>query len=219
MLVAGAGGGSRRRSSAARTLQLADHQKIRAAVALARTRAAAHRRHAQAEAPRAAAVAGGPADVGHAGAAPAADARSRRVLARFAPGRTIAPTTTIDELGLSSLERVELMMALEEAFQVTVDEARSPRPRPSATSRRSRRPLEAGQPPAGGRDQPSRSTFPPGTAPAPCAALRRASLPTWILPLGAHLRAARGRRPRAPRVAAGARSSSPPTIRATSIRR
>ena len=62
--------------------------------------------------------------------AAAAEARSRRrkphgraaILARFAPGRTIEPTTTIDELGLSSLERVELMMALEEAFQVTVDE-------------------------------------------------------------------------------------------------
>src|SRR5258708_14845355 len=47
----------------------------------------------------------------------------RDVLARFAPGRTIEPSTTIDELGLSSLERVELLMALEEAFQVTVDEA------------------------------------------------------------------------------------------------
>ncbi|HWK09385.1 MAG TPA: AMP-binding protein, partial [Vicinamibacterales bacterium] len=45
------------------------------------------------------------------------------VLERFAPGRTITPQTTIEELGLSSLERVELMMALEEALQVTIDEA------------------------------------------------------------------------------------------------
>src|SRR5262249_50044173 len=44
------------------------------------------------------------------------------ILERFAPGRTIAPSTTIDELGLTSLERVELMMALEESFQITVDE-------------------------------------------------------------------------------------------------
>src|SRR5262249_19190776 len=44
------------------------------------------------------------------------------ILQRFAPGRTITSRTTIDELGLSSLERVELMMALEEAFQVTIDE-------------------------------------------------------------------------------------------------
>ena len=46
------------------------------------------------------------------------------VLERFAPGRTLTAETTLDALGLSSLERVELMMALEEAFQVTVDEAR-----------------------------------------------------------------------------------------------
>ena len=44
------------------------------------------------------------------------------VVLRFAPGRTVTPATTIDELGLSSLERVELMLALEETFQVTVDE-------------------------------------------------------------------------------------------------
>jgi long-chain acyl-CoA synthetase len=46
------------------------------------------------------------------------------VIERFAPGRTITSSTTIDELGLSSLERVELMMALEESLQVTIDETR-----------------------------------------------------------------------------------------------
>ena len=61
---------------------------------------------------------------------------ARAVIARFAPGRTIEPSTTIDELGLSSLERVELMMALEETFQVTLDEATFAAPQPSATSRR-----------------------------------------------------------------------------------
>src|SRR5262249_1779723 len=45
------------------------------------------------------------------------------ILERFAPGRTITAQTTIDELGLTSLERVELMMAVEEVFQVTVDES------------------------------------------------------------------------------------------------
>src|SRR6185437_13998577 len=48
--------------------------------------------------------------------------RVSHVLERFAPARTIEASTTIDELGLTSLERVELQMALEEAFQVTVDE-------------------------------------------------------------------------------------------------
>ena len=45
------------------------------------------------------------------------------VLARYAPGRTVGPGTTIDALGLSSLERVELMVALEDRFQTTIDES------------------------------------------------------------------------------------------------
>jgi long-chain acyl-CoA synthetase len=44
------------------------------------------------------------------------------VVGRFASGREIGPETTLDELGLSSLDRVEMIMALEEAFQVTLDE-------------------------------------------------------------------------------------------------
>ena len=42
---------------------------------------------------------------------------------RFAPARTIAPETTLDELGLSSLDRVELMMDLEEKLGTSVDES------------------------------------------------------------------------------------------------
>jgi long-chain acyl-CoA synthetase len=48
------------------------------------------------------------------------------IVARFAKSRSgddIGRDTTIDELGLSSLERVELLMALEERFQTTLDEA------------------------------------------------------------------------------------------------
>ena len=103
---------------------LADHQKIRAAAVWPGTELPAHRGHAQAETARAARV----------GASARASAGARRavggtaagvaVLERFAPGRTIRPATTIDELGLSSLERVELMMALEEALPGRrVDEA------------------------------------------------------------------------------------------------
>jgi long-chain acyl-CoA synthetase len=44
------------------------------------------------------------------------------LLARYAPGRRIAPGTTLTELGLSSLERVELLMALEQRFGTTLDE-------------------------------------------------------------------------------------------------
>ena len=48
------------------------------------------------------------------------------IVARFAKSRSgadIGRDTTIDELGLSSLERVELLMAIEDRFQTTLDEA------------------------------------------------------------------------------------------------
>jgi long-chain acyl-CoA synthetase len=44
------------------------------------------------------------------------------LVARYAGRADLSPTTTIDELGLSSLERVELMVALEEAYQTRLDE-------------------------------------------------------------------------------------------------
>jgi long-chain acyl-CoA synthetase len=46
------------------------------------------------------------------------------VLARFVGDRPLRPDTTIEELGLSSLERVELMVALEERAQTRIDEGR-----------------------------------------------------------------------------------------------
>ena len=45
------------------------------------------------------------------------------VVARFAGGRSLEPGLTLEELGLSSLERVEMMVALEEALNTTIDEA------------------------------------------------------------------------------------------------
>ena len=117
------------------------------------------------------------------------------VLERFAPGRTLAPATTIDELGLTSLERVELMMALEEAFQVTVDETAfsasttvadleklvAPIELPATNSQ-----LPGGRQAPGSTPQPPTSgiVFPSWNRTLPVRALRRASLPTWILPLG-----------------------------------
>ncbi|MEO6236108.1 MAG: AMP-binding protein [Vicinamibacterales bacterium] len=122
----------------------------------------------------------------------------RDVLARFAPGRTLAASTTIDELGLSSLERVELMMALEEAFQVTVDEA-------AFTAATTVSDLEAltrqgdwaatavssgsqlGDAGAGPKSVPGAGpaiAFPSWNRSLPARAARRVSLPTWILPLG-----------------------------------
>ncbi len=45
------------------------------------------------------------------------------LLQKYAPGRTIGPETTIEELGLSSLDRVELMMDLEAKLETSVDES------------------------------------------------------------------------------------------------
>jgi long-chain acyl-CoA synthetase len=126
------------------------------------------------------------------------------VLERFAPGRTLSPTTTIDELGLTSLERVELMMALEETFQVTVDEGAFTAAKTVAELEALVAPLQlasdnsqlpSGQLPDGqlpvtdsqlpGRSQrPADIVFPSWNRTFPVRVIRRASLPTWILPLG-----------------------------------
>jgi long-chain acyl-CoA synthetase len=104
------------------------------------------------------------------------------VIERFAPGRTITPETTIDELGLSSLERVELMMALEEAFQVTVDESRFAAARSVGDLEGLTRPLEASAAASFAITEPI--DFPAWNRRLPARILREASLPTWILPLG-----------------------------------
>jgi long-chain acyl-CoA synthetase len=119
------------------------------------------------------------------------------ILERFAPGRTIEPSTTIDELGLSSLERVELMMALEETYEVTVDEAAFSAAATVADLEALTRSPEWGQmsggqtptaPGAGGRPrgigtQERDLSFPAWNRSLPARAARRVSLPTWILPL------------------------------------
>jgi len=46
------------------------------------------------------------------------------LIAKFAGTRAVDPNTSLEALGLSSLERVELMVALEDKLQTRVDEAR-----------------------------------------------------------------------------------------------
>ena len=114
----------------------------------------------------------------------AADRSVIAVLERFAPGRRIDEQTTIDELGLSSLERVELQMALEEAMQVTVDEGLFAAARTVGDLDRLARPIEsarAGAAIAAATAEPI--DFPSWNRTRPAQALRRVSLPTWILPL------------------------------------
>ena len=45
------------------------------------------------------------------------------LLQRYAPDRTISPDSALDQLGLSSLDRVELMLDLERKLGITIDEA------------------------------------------------------------------------------------------------
>ena len=56
-----------------------------------------------------------------AAAAPTAD-KVAALVAKYAGRGDLSSTTTIDELGLSSLELVELMVALEDAYQTRLDE-------------------------------------------------------------------------------------------------
>jgi long-chain acyl-CoA synthetase len=105
------------------------------------------------------------------------------VVARFAPGRTVTSTTTIDELGLSSLERVELMMALEEALQITVDESRFSAAATVGDLETMARPLDGVSGAATAAAIPEPIDFPTWNRTAPARALRRVSLPTWILPV------------------------------------
>jgi long-chain acyl-CoA synthetase len=131
---------------------------------------------------------------------PASDVdRLRALVAKYAGRADLSDTTTIEELGLSSLERVELMVALEEAFQTRIDEtafaragtledlrtvvtsegtgeASSPEPGPAKAGPHVPAPAKAGAhvPPV---------EFPRWNRSAPARAIRRVSLPTWILPL------------------------------------
>ncbi len=60
------------------------------------------------------------------GAAPFSASTSGKIaeiLQKYVPARAITPDTTIQELGLSSLEQVELLVELEERFNTTIDEA------------------------------------------------------------------------------------------------
>ena len=99
------------------------------------------------------------------------------LLARFTPGRDVGDATTIEELGLSSLERVELMVALEDRFKTRIDEARFA----DAGSVSDLRALVAAVPSAASRDEPV--DFPVWNRTWPVRVLRRLSLATWILPL------------------------------------
>jgi len=106
-------------------------------------------------------------------------------VARFAHGRDIDEGTTLEELGLSSLERVELMVALEDRFQTRLDEGRFAEVASVGALRQLVESGAAAEP----ADEPVE--FPTWNRTWPVRLVRRLSLATWVLPLTrvvAHLR-------------------------------
>jgi len=114
------------------------------------------------------------------GARPVAAAAGHSVEAlieRFTRGREVAEGTTLEELGLSSLERVELMVALEDTFQMRFDESRFAQ----AGSVGQLKALVAAPPEDAALDEPV--DFPSWNRRRPMWLVRRLSQATWLLPL------------------------------------
>jgi long-chain acyl-CoA synthetase len=157
--------------------RLADHQRLRGAVAwpgpeLPRTDGTRKLKRSEIRRWAESGVAG-------ASRGPVRDDGVEAIVGRFTDGRPIDRATSLEELGLSSLDRVELMVALEARFGATLDEARlagaktvadvhallaSPEGEPASG------PGESWDMPAWNRQLPARW-------------LRAVSLATWILPL------------------------------------
>jgi long-chain acyl-CoA synthetase len=100
-------------------LQLEDHQKIRSVSVwpgdrLPRTEGTQKIKHAEIQ-----------KWVETGGSQPAISSRESLIelVRKYAPDRTVTPDTTLDELGLSSLDRVELMMDLEQQLDTSIDES------------------------------------------------------------------------------------------------
>jgi long-chain acyl-CoA synthetase len=103
------------------------------------------------------------------------------LLARFTGSRTFKPGTTVAELGLSSLERIELMASLEDAFQTRLDEGAFVGAKSVADLRKL-----VEQPSNGGAAAAAPAElfeFPSWNLSAPMRAVRRASLGAVLMPL------------------------------------
>ena len=213
---------------------LDDHQRVVSPLS-GRGRAPADRRHEEAEAAGAANWLGARERPARRSAEPKAGGyRESQGSSAASPPAGGSKPTTLDELGLSSLDRVELMMALEEAFQTTLDES-------SLTGPRTIHELESllkADAPVGAVAHDATNLTASAAAPATRASLaekpivfpawnrtwpswflRRISLPTWILPLGRIFMKMQVAWARAPARPQRARSSSRRTTRATWTRR
>lgn len=102
------------------------------------------------------------------------------LVARYAGRDQVAAGATLEELGLSSLERVELMVALEDAFGAHIDEGAFAEARSVSDLKTL---VERGAA-AGAQAAAEPVDFPSWNRSWPAYVVRRLSLPTWILPLG-----------------------------------
>ncbi|MGE3509076.1 MAG: AMP-binding protein, partial [Vicinamibacterales bacterium] len=100
------------------------------------------------------------------------------LIAKYAGRTDLAPGTTLEELGLSSLERVELMVALEDTFQTRIDEGVFATVRDLSQLR-----TLVEQAPATEAAPTEPVDFPAWNRNWSARLVRRVSLPTWILPL------------------------------------
>jgi long-chain acyl-CoA synthetase len=107
-------------------------------------------------------------------AAAAGSGSLESIVARYARNRQVRADTTLDELGLSSLERVELILAIERSFGTSMDESQF-------TAARTVGDLRAALNSPGAPRDPI--AFPSWNRSAPARLLRNLSLAAWILPI------------------------------------
>ncbi len=100
------------------------------------------------------------------------------LLQRYAPNRSITPQTTLDELGLSSLDRVQLLMEMEQQLDTAIDERSFTAARTVADLTR---PDSRGQDEAAPAETPLE--FPSWNRSWPARWLRRAVQATLVRPL------------------------------------
>jgi long-chain acyl-CoA synthetase len=100
------------------------------------------------------------------------------LVAKYAGRENLSPHTTLQELGLSSLDRVELMVALEDTFQTRIDEGSFANAQDLGQLRSL---VEHSASSAGPPAEPV--DFPAWTRSAVARAVRRVNLAAWILPL------------------------------------
>jgi long-chain acyl-CoA synthetase len=99
------------------------------------------------------------------------------LIARFSRGRQVSGATTLEELGLTSLERVELMVALEDRFQTRIDETRFSA---AASISDLKQIVDV---PAAADTVEETVEFPAWNRAWPVRLVRRLSHATWIVPL------------------------------------